>query len=46
MKQDTHMKSHTVVFTCASCNNKIEVKSTLKENEVAIEIFNLSFFKL
>ncbi len=38
MKQDIHMKSHNVVFTCASCNNKVEIKSTLKDSEVAIDV--------
>lgn len=38
MKQDTHMKLNDVLFVCASCNNKIEIKSTLKDKEVTIDV--------
>lgn len=38
MKKDIHMKTNTAIFVCASCNNKIEVKTTLKDNEIAIDV--------
>ncbi|EGZ31078.1 50S ribosomal protein L31 [Malacoplasma iowae] len=38
MKKDIHTKSQFVTFTCASCSSKFEIKSTLKDKEVTIDI--------
>lgn len=38
MKQSAHMNANNVVFVCASCNTRIEVKSTLKDKEISIDV--------
>lgn len=38
MKQSTHMALNNVSFVCASCNTKIDVKSTLKDKEISIDV--------
>ena len=38
MKQNIHMALNDVTFICASCNNKINVKSTSKEKEISIDV--------
>lgn len=38
MKEQVKIKLNDVVFTCASCNSKIEIKSVLKQKEVSIDV--------
>lgn len=38
MKKETHPVMREVHFSCASCNNNFKILSTLKSEEVAIDI--------
>lgn len=38
MKKNTHPTTQFVTFSCASCSSKFEIKSTLKDKEVTIDI--------
>lgn len=38
MKKNIHMNSNNVIFACASCNSRVEIKSTLKDKEIAIDV--------
>ncbi|WP_027123820.1 50S ribosomal protein L31 [Mycoplasmoides pirum] len=38
MKKDIHLKTTDTLFTCASCNTKFNITSTLEANEVTIDI--------
>lgn len=38
MKKDIHSNNQFVTFVCASCGNKFEIKSTLKNKEHTIDI--------
>lgn len=38
MKKETHPVMREVHFSCASCNNSFKILSTLKSEEVAIDI--------
>ena len=38
MKKDIHMQMNDIVFICASCGNKYQIKSTLKNKETTIDV--------
>lgn len=38
MKKDIHMQMNDVVFACASCGSKFQIKSTLKTKETTIDV--------
>ncbi|WP_033159923.1 50S ribosomal protein L31 [Mycoplasmoides alvi] len=38
MKKGIHLESTKTIFTCASCNSKFDITSTLSATEVTIDI--------
>lgn len=38
MKKGIHLEVTNTVFTCASCNSRFDITSTLKASEVTIDI--------
>lgn len=38
MKKDIHMQMNDVIFICASCGSKYQIKSTLKSKETTVDV--------